>query len=505
MDMLTTVSQAQIVKQLKSGYKPYLFLITALGVSFVIMGLFQFASQPKRHYLFMLIVLATGAELAAPLLSSINHKNKIGYEVGTAVCLAAVPFFGAAVGSLVIGTSGFLYWISKNHGVPLKERNWTQLGFNIGNRSVAIFLAGSFLIYGLESNVANSVLLTILVWLATAVILDQINLWLLIILFRLMKGVTFKPIPFWMENAWAMIVNIGVEAVGGFALATALQQFGSLGIIVFFLPIGLSSVAFQLYVRQMRAHMDNLESIIEERTQELADHMKEKDALLAVLTHDMKTPLTSINLYASLILKKPELADQKPRMVESILRGQKTLTNIVNNILDIEKLQTNGSLPMKIEPLDINALLSSNIETLQAQAMQKDIQLLYGEPMNEIRIKGDQSHMERVFQNIISNAIKYSPEGGTVQISLTEDEEDVYLEVADTGYGIPEEDLPFIFERFRRVSKHKDKASGTGLGLAITKALVEAHDGHIGVTSKEGEGTTFTVTLPLAKRSRVVG
>lgn len=489
-------------QKLKKGHNLYLLFVGLCGFVFVGIGIVQLPNQSNIPNLLILICLAAMAEVAAPFLNV--GKTKVAYEVGTAVSLAAVPLFGAATGSLVICISGLCYWLYKYRTTPFAKRRWDQLIFNIGMRSCAIFIAGSFLYYSLHLLDSENTNIVILVWILAAIILDQLNLWLLIILMRLLKGKEINPLSFWAENRWAMIVNIAVESIGGFALATALAQYGRLGIFVFFLPIGLSAISFQLYVRRMRAHMDNLEAIIEDRTQELAGLLKEKDAFLAVLTHDMKTPLTSINLYGSLLKDKPHLASENPRIVATILRGQKTLTNIVNDILDIEKLESNGALPMQVEPLDFGVLLSASVETLHAQAMKKDIVLHYDAPISEIRVQADRSQIERIFQNILSNAIKYTPEEGSVFVRVKTQEKHVCLEVEDTGYGIPAEELPYIFDRYRRVKKHVDKASGTGLGLAITKGLVESHDGEIEAQSVEGKGSVFTVKMPLAERSRLV-
>lgn len=477
----------------------YLVLVSGTGIGFAMLGMFSMIQQPNLQMLFLLVLFATLAEIAAPTLK-IKNLTSITYEVGTAVSLAAVPFYGPAIGSLVIAISGLFYWLYRYFRQSADQWLWEQLWFNIGNRSISIFVAGTFLTTGLDNGRAEGVLFLLFIWLVTAVILDQTNLWLLIGLFRLLKGNKFSPLTFWQDNRWAMLVNIGVAFVGGLALATAIIQFGTVGLLVFILPIALSTAANQLYVRKMQAHLDNLEAIVADRTQELEYLMKEKDAFLAVLTHDMKTPLTSINLYAMLLLQKPHLAAEKPQLLETIVRSQKTLTNIVNDIVDIETLQSDKSLPMQVEPLDLTVLLSATVETLNAQATQKEIDLIYEGTEREIRIKGDRYQIERVLQNIISNAVKYTPEQGQIRVCAAVQNSTVIVKVSDNGYGIPPEDLPHIFDRYRRVKKHKDVASGSGLGLAVTKALVEAHSGRISVVSTEGEGTTFSVELPLSDR-----
>lgn len=105
--------------------------------------------------------------------------------------------------------------------------------------------------------------------------------------------------------------------------------------------------------------------------------------------------------------------------------------------------------------------------------------------------------MERILQNLITNGIKYTPKEGQLFVSALINGDTAAVHIRDTGYGIPEEELPCIFDRFRRVAKHENKAAGTGLGLAITRALVEAHSGALTVTSQEGVGSTFTVSLPI--------
>lgn len=476
----------------------YLAIVSSLGLFFVGLGGFSIAGQPGLQNLFLLILFAALAEVAGPMLR-LSKGLGVTYEVGTAVSLAAVPLFGAAGGSFVLGIAGVVYWLYKFHRVPVSEWKWKQLLFNIGNRSVAVFIAGSFLTAGLQVELAEQFWFITAVWLAAALILDQLNLWLLIILLRLLQGAEFSARAFWLENRWAMLVNIPVVFIGGFALSTATTQFGTIGLLVFVLPIALSTVANQLYVRQMRTHLDNLEAIVAERTAELQTLMKEKDAFLAVLTHDMKTPLTSINLYATLLLQKPNLIHEKPHLLETVVRSQKTLTNIVNDILDIETLQSDKELNLQFEVLDLSILLLATVETLQAQAMYKEITLAYEEPNSEIRVRADKHQIGRVFQNIISNAVKYTPDEGHVQVRIFVKEARVNVQVSDNGYGIPAEDLPHIFDRYRRVKKHKSFASGSGLGLAITKALVEAHQGEIVVNSVEGEGSTFTIVLPLAE------
>jgi signal transduction histidine kinase len=474
----------------------YLSFISVTGVSLLAWSVWQLLGAQWGIDLILLFMLAAAAEIAATFVQV--GENRMAYEVGTAVSLAAIPSFGLEAGIVAVTIAGLGFWFYAKRGIPFKEKNWQQPAFNTGMHSLAICAAGlTFLFLENQLTSANLILANIITWVAAAIIYDQANFWLLAVMLRLVKGIQFQPLVFWRENRWAMLINVLILSAGGFLLTFAMRQFNWMGLLIFFLPIVLSSVAFQAYVRQMKAHMDNLEAIITERTQELSQLMQEKDAFLAVLTHDMKSPLTTIGLYANILKTRPDILQTRPQLSDLIVRSQQSLTEIVNNILDLEKLRTGGTMPMNKERLDLVPILEYITQSLMIQAEEKGIQMQANIPTDAIIVKVDRQQMERVFQNLISNAIKYTPKEGEVFVETYAKNGSAVIHIRDTGYGIPEEELPYIFDRFRRVAKHEDKAVGTGLGLAITKALVEAHSGTIAVTSKEDSGSTFTISLPV--------
>ncbi|MCA9931281.1 MAG: HAMP domain-containing histidine kinase [Anaerolineales bacterium] len=474
----------------------YLLTISLLGLFVVFVGLLLLPTIDQPVNFVLLLLLASVAEIVATYFKI--GESKIAYEVGTAVGLAAVPFYGPTVASLIVVASSLSFWLYKTWGKPVSRRNWEQLAFNSGMHTLATHIAGIVFIY-LNGGDDNFIVHTVFAWIAAAAVYDQVNLWLLIILLRLMRGNQLKPIEFWLENRWAMVVNMSVLAIGGFFLSAALANFQWIGIVIFFLPILLSSFSFNLYVRKMRAYTDNLESLISERTQALSEAMRDKDAFLAVLTHDMKTPLTSIGLYADMLDKDPNIIHKKPHFPSFILRSQRMLTDIVNNIVDLEKLQTVGEILISKEAFEFVAMLEDVMETMTAQVESKNITLSFDRLSGPIVIEADKHQIERVMQNLISNAIKYTPRGGQIAITLTIENDTLTIAVADNGYGIPADEVPYIFDRYRRVAGHEKVAVGTGLGLAITKALVEAHDGVISVVSEENVGSTFTVQLPVCQ------
>ena len=474
----------------------YLTLISMIGMVLLVWSIWRLLGADYGIDLVLLFLLAAAAEISATFVQV--GENRMAYEVGTAVSLAAIPVFGVEAGIVAVTIVGLSFWIYTKRFVSLRGKDWQQPVFNTGMHNLAIFVAGLvFLFLQNQLSGVNVIIATVIVWISAAVVYDQANFWLLVVMLRLARGKQFQVLSFWREHRWAMLINVLILSTGGFLLTFAMRQFGWLGLVIFFLPIILSSVAFQAYVRQMKAHMDNLEALIAERTEELSELMKEKDAFLAVLTHDMKSPLTTINLYAHILKKQPEILQKKPELTDLILRSQQSLSEIVNNILDLEKLQTGGTMLMNKERVDLIPILEYVVQAITPQAEEKSIQLQAVMLSKSIVISADRQQIERVLQNLLSNAVKYTPTNGEVFVECSVQDGQAAIQIRDTGFGIPEEELPYIFDRFRRVAKHEGKAAGTGLGLAITKALVEAHDGTIAVTSKEGVGSTFTVSLPM--------
>lgn len=467
------------------------------GLAIAGIGISQLNSFEAKHIFFLIVLLAAAAEIAATF-TTIGQAN-FAYEVGTAVSVSAIPLYGPEAAALAVALSSLSFWLFNQRKSQRRKAKWLeQLLFNIGMHSIAIFCAGH-LYFVLQEQVGTQGIFTnLLIWVITAVFYDQINLWLVIGMAWLVSSNPPNPFAFWRENLSAMFINIILLSIGGPLFTFAVEEFGWIGIVVFFIPIALSSFAFQLYVRQMQAHMDNLENIILERTEELQNLMAEKDAFLAVLTHDMKSPLTTIGIYAGLLDERPEILLERPRITSSLKYSQQTLLTIVNNILDIEKLNVEGGPTLEKEPFDLVMLIDAVTENLKAQGNQKDIDIAFCTQTQSIPVIADRHQIERVIQNLISNAVKYTNSGGHIDVIVNSDETHAVVDVIDDGYGIPADELPYIFDRFRRVDKHRAKSAGTGLGLAITKALVEAHGGEISVQSEEDKGSQFTIKLPLS-------
>lgn len=469
----------------------------------VIVGLSQIPAMASKSSLLLIIGLAVFANIFAT--SASISEEAIAFEVGTAVSMALIPLFSPESAAISAAACSIGIWLVFPSKIDASKRNWEQLFFNAGMLSLSIYVAGVVFINLHQTLGTNTIVGQIVPWIVAAMLYDQINFWMLMIIIRLKEGSAIKPVAIWIEHLWAAPINIIILSVGGGALAFATTQLGLLGIVVFFMPIVLSAYAFRLYVSQMQAHMNNLENIVAERTEALQKLMQEKDAFLAVLTHDMKSPLTSIHLYASMLKEYPQIVAQKPHLIDAVLQNQEALINIVNNILDLEKLKVDGRIPLEKVDFEYTAMAEKIVESLQVQAENKSIELVLNEFDRRISVLADPHQMERILNNLISNAVKYTHANGKVAVTLDTKDDQLILQVEDSGYGIPAEELPFVFDRFHRVESHQKLAAGTGLGLAITKALVEAHGGTIEVKSVEGEGSCFVAHLPILPLPQLSG
>lgn len=474
----------------------YLISIIMIGLSLLAWSLSQLPFYESRLNLALLITL-TAISALITASSAVSTKAGITYQIGSVIVLAAVPSMGLGAGILISTLLNVTMWLVKPADERTWKKSWSQLAFNNGMHSIALLGAGWVLSLLINWLGVDSIWGWTVPWICAAVLYEEINLWLLIGILRLQHGAEIKVLEVWREDRWASQIGILVLAIGGATLGFAIQNYNWVGIIIFFLPIFLSAYAFRLYVGQMQEHLDQLEQIVHARTEDLAELHKQKDALLAVLTHDIITPLTSIQLYAEELKRQPESILAKPELADLMLQSHRTIYGLVRNMLDIEKLQSGKVLSAQKEPVDLQLLITQTVEIMLPEAARKKLDLTIQTSNQSYELVVDRLQIERVLYNLLSNAIKYTPSGGSIVVETTVDSTYFQFSVRDTGYSIPEEELPFIFERYKRVEILQDKATGTGLGLAITKALVEEHDGEIQVESTAGVGSKFTVTLPI--------
>lgn len=222
---------------------------------------------------------------------------------------------------------------------------------------------------------------------------------------------------------------------------------------------------------------------------------KMKDEFLHSITHDLRNPMTSIRGFIKFLYEgvAGPINEQQKKILETMDRASFRLLSMINDILDISKLEA-GKMELMLERTNIVKVISSAIELLEPQYKRKNIKLVFTPQKDEIEVLIDPKLIERVYINLIGNAIKFTPENGTITVGIFETDNYIESFVEDTGEGIPKEYLDKIFEKFGQV-KNKSKG-GTGLGLTICKYVVELHKGKIWVESELGKGSKFIFTIP---------
>ena len=228
----------------------------------------------------------------------------------------------------------------------------------------------------------------------------------------------------------------------------------------------------------------------------LREERREED--MHIVSHDLRAPLAAIRGHAQLLelmLKKARIDRQATRSVEAIITGSTRMNAMIEDLVDTARVDS-GQLELNSVPLDLHSFVLNLIERLVGVLETERIRVQAPEGLP--RVLADPDRLERILMNLISNALKYSNPGTEVTVRLAQLDGDVVTSVSDRGPGIPPEELPLLFQRFRRTPEARERREGLGLGLYITKTLVEAHGGRIWVESEAGRGSTFYFTMPIA-------
>jgi PAS domain S-box-containing protein len=230
-------------------------------------------------------------------------------------------------------------------------------------------------------------------------------------------------------------------------------------------------------------------------------HYKELEQLksdfVATVSHDLRSPLTLMRGYATMLQMVGELNDQQKGYVRKIVSGVENMTRLVNNLLDLGRIET--GIGLQIERVLVNEIAGEVINSLQLQAVQKDIRLSQemASSNKNLVIEADRALIQQAMYNLVENAIKYTAVGGQVKMHLESRNGSVLVEVHDTGIGIAPLDLPHLFEKFYRSGRREAyQQRGTGLGLAIVKSIAERHGGRVWVDSQLGKGSVFCLEVP---------
>ena len=233
--------------------------------------------------------------------------------------------------------------------------------------------------------------------------------------------------------------------------------------------------------------------------EELARADRAKDDFLGVLSHELRTPLNAVLGWADIVSRRPADALLVERASAAIKRAARTQATLVDELLDVARI-VNGRLHLARDDVDVGAVLDAAVETVRPAAEAKGL-ALEAEVENDLVVTGDAGRLQQVCQNLITNAMKFTPAGGRIDVRLRRQNGQVELEVADTGVGIAPDFLPRLFTRFSQGDATVLPASqrGLGLGLTIVREIVERHGGSVAARSEGvGRGATFTIALPLA-------
>jgi signal transduction histidine kinase len=275
-------------------------------------------------------------------------------------------------------------------------------------------------------------------------------------------------------------------------------------------PIGYLFVARD--VTETRRNQELLREALE-REQQAVDHLRAlddaKDDFVSTVSHELRTPLTSI--IGSIELLEDgmagELEPAQKQMIDVIERNAERLLAMANDLLTLASYESAVQPVSRLEPLDLREVVRASHASVIGLLVSRHLDLRAELPDEAVVVLGESAYLERALTNLLSNAIKFTRDGGLVTTRLTvAGDRTCRLSVTDTGVGIPADEVQDVFQRFFRSSNvREDAIQGTGLGLSIVRSIVERHHGHIDVASRQGEGTSFTITFPLAPADAAPG
>ncbi len=264
-------------------------------------------------------------------------------------------------------------------------------------------------------------------------------------------------------------------------------------------PSGMRGVTLDItHRKKLERELAHLSERAEQARADAVKANRLKDDFLATLSHELRTPLNAILGYARMLHTGAVEPARQARAVEVIERNAAVLTQLVGDVLDVSRILT-GKVRLNVNPVDLVAVTEQAIATVQPAADAKGVRIDVALDRAAGRVSGDADRLQQIVWNLLSNAVRFTPGGGGVQVTLSRVDSNVRIVVRDTGAGIDEAFLPHVFERFRQAdSRFSREYGGLGLGLAISQELAELHGGIIEAASDgEGRGATFTVTLPL--------
>ena len=251
-------------------------------------------------------------------------------------------------------------------------------------------------------------------------------------------------------------------------------------------------------IRRESGFISGLVAVLHDTTEQEKEE-RERRLFVSNVSHELRTPLTSVKSYLEALDEGALYEPVAPDFIKVSLNETNRMMRMVTDLLHLSRID-NATSHLDVELINFTAFITfilNRFDKMRSQDEDKKYELVRDYPINSVWIEIDTDKMTQVIDNILNNAIKYSPDGGKITVSMKTTDDQMILSISDQGLGIPKEDLPKIFDRFYRVDKARSRAQGgTGLGLAIAKEIVKQHNGFIWAKSEYGKGSTFTIVLP---------
>ena len=254
-------------------------------------------------------------------------------------------------------------------------------------------------------------------------------------------------------------------------------------------------------IRRESGFISGLVAVLHDTTEQEKEE-RERRLFVSNVSHELRTPLTSVKSYLEALDEGALYDPVAPDFIKVSLNETNRMMRMVTDLLHLSRID-NATSHLDVELINFTAFITfilNRFDKIRAQDQEKKYELVRDYPITSVWIEIDTDKMTQVIDNILNNAIKYSPDGGKITVSMKTTDDQMILSISDQGLGIPKQDLPKIFDRFYRVDRARSRAQGgTGLGLAIAKEIIKQHNGFIWAKSEYGKGSTFTIVLPYEK------
>jgi signal transduction histidine kinase len=428
--------------------------------------------------------VAVAAEcLKVQVYEAKQQKLSLSFTIGVTLAAITVQPVSAPLVSLVAALV---------HVLGQRQRRLDKLLFNLTNPTLAAMVA-SIVYLRVESLGTTDITWRLIAALVAVMTFYTVNIGGVVLMISLTSGRDVSTVI--RETTWFAPTNILLGLTGAF-VGAAHQQLGPFGVVMFVVPVLVMRFTLALYARQSEQTIATLQAA----RAEAEATVRAREEFLSIASHELRTPLTTIKGYVQMLarsVRQPTLnRDRIAEQMANLHTGVNRLETLVVDLLDSARIQQNR-LELRAEPTDLSLLAQHVVARFdQAETRTAGHTLVCDAPM-PVTGRWDAARLDQVLTNLVSNALKYSPNGGVVHVRVRQAATQAVVTVSDQGVGITPEDQATLFQPFARGSATERAFPGVGLGLYIASQIVERHGGQVRLHSAVGTGTTVTVHLPL--------